>query len=403
MAALSPAWIDADRAHAGFAPEGALWLPPSGGGEGALQRSHVYAPGEPVALLFDPTAPTLPRPLTADAAWLGALRDGAVALGLRAGDALAAPELPLVGTEPGLAFAALASGATFVHLTLDELERAPDPSTGPLSIDRPLAMLGVSPALRELVRRRQLRLGERCAAWFRDPLESTRLEPWHDFVVAAALGKTPALNLRWEAALGGAALFSSRRLGRAHYELLPAAGAAWSLVDLVDDARPVVAGPGRLALTPPGGAPSVTAAIALPQSRGWMSAGSMPAYPGGRAFPVAEARAVAAAVAGCCAAVVLHDPTSAGDPPRVVLLAFGTVTPARLYEALEAELGHDHLPDDILCFPLLPRRDDAGLPDERWCHQQLRAGALGRKAHDELHLLLSRLRARVVPTREELP
>lgn len=404
LAALAPAFVDVDELYRALVPEGPVVLPATLPAEAAgLERSHVYRPGQPVARLFDPESPSAaaPRLLTCDAAWLGALRDGAVTLGLRRGDALAAPGLSLSGAQPALVFAALMSGATFVHLTLDALEHAPE-----RLVARPLRVLGVSPRLARLVCRRPTPLGARCAAWFRDPVASTQLDPWQEFVAAGALQATPAMNVRWSAALGGATLFSPRRVGQPHCDVLPAAGVPWSLVDLAQDDVPAASGAGRLSLVPPGQTdPAITAAVVLPRGRGWLAGGAMPACPAGRAYPVAEALATVATVPGCRAATVVIDPSSGGGA-RVVVLVFtdeAGVAPARIEERLAAELGADLLPDEIACFPLFPRRDDAGAPDARWCHAQYRSGGLARKSRDELFRLLSRLRARVAPTPEESP
>jgi hypothetical protein len=404
LAALGPVLVDVDPLHAALVPADARLLPDgrSGGGDGGPERAHAYQPGQPVALLFDPAGPSplAPRPLACDAAWAGALRDGTIALGLRRGDALAQPGGSLLSTQPALVFASLMSGATFVHLTLDELARAPE-----RLLERPLAALGVSEPLRELLRKDPVPLGGYCRTWFRDPLEAPRLEPWQAFIESNGLRATPALNLRWDAALGGATLASPQRIGRAHAEVLPAAGVAWSLTDLVDETAPATGGVGRFALTPPGHeGPAPTAAILVPHGRGWQAAGAMPHLPRGRRYPADAAIAAARQPGSARAATVLIDPSPAGDPPRVVLLAFGTegrLAPGALLEQLALELGPELLPDEIACLPLLPRRDDVGAPDARWCHHQHRSGGLARKSNDELFLLLSRLRARVVSPSEE--
>jgi hypothetical protein len=403
LSTLAPALVDADALHGALVPAGALLLPsqPSPRLTPTDEPPHLYRAGAPLGLLFDPAGPSLlePRPLTCDAAWLGALRDGAVTLGLRASDAVAAPDLSLLATQPALLLATLMSGATFVHLTLDELERAPERLR-----ERALKAVGVSVRLRELVRRRPLALGTRWASWFRDPLESTQLDPWQRFIVAGELAESAAMNLRWEAALGGCTLASPRRRGRAHCDVLPAAGLAWSLSDLAQDGVPIAGGPGRLTLQPPGAeAPLTTAAILLPQGQGWLAGGAVPACPAGRVFPVAPALAAVAALPGCRAATVLVDPRRDGDPPHVVLLLFGPdgVDVAAAWQTLAAELGAENLPDHVAAFPLVPRRDDTGKTAARWCHQQFRDGGLGRKANDELFRLLSQLRARVVSLPKE--
>jgi hypothetical protein len=404
LAALAPALVDGDDSARALFPDGAreLAAEPT---RGECDGSHAYRPGQPVAMLFDVASPTplLPRPLTCDAAWLGALRDGAIALGLRRGDSLVAPDLSALATQPALWLASLMSGASFVHLTLDEVER--DPA---LLADRPFKVVGVGTRLRESLLRRPLSLAN-WASWFRDPNQAPSLEPWQALVSACGLQAAHAINLRWDAALGGATMFSARRRGRAHAEAMPAAGATWSLVDLAQDDVPASGAAGRLALVPAGeAAPAVSASILLTHGRGWLSAGALPSLPAGRAYPAADALAVAATVDGCRAASVALDPAGPDGTSGVILLVFsggGSVDSARLCAATRVavaeQLGADSVPDRIECFPLFPRRDDSGAADAGWCHQQLRSGGLQRKSADELFRLLARIRERAVPAPKE--
>ncbi len=400
LAALAPALADIDELQRGLLPPATLRLPLSTDERlpPLVERAQPNKADAPLLRLYDPTLlpHEQPRPLTAAALLSSALCDGALALGLRPGDALAAPDVA-PGREPSLLLAALASGATFVHLTLEACRQSP-------------ALLGsqwfksviVSPRLRELVCRQPLPLGARWHAWFRDPLQSTQLDPWQRFIEAAALHSTYAGNLRWEAAAGGLTLFSPRRRGQAHCDVWPAAGVTWSLGDLLQPALPTSAGPGRLLVSPPGAAePEPTVAIVLPRGRGWLSGGALPACPGGRRFAAADAVAVAGALPGCRAAVALVDPRSDGEPARFLLLTFGSAGVQEIERALIDELGADELPDEIIASPLLPRRDESGAVDARWCHHQLRSGGLARKAQDELFRLLSRLREEVVPLAKE--
>ena len=110
---------------------------------------HAYAPKEPCALLFSPLrAPLLaPVPLTAEIAWQNALRDAVFAYRLAAGESLALPGFPPQQHHPAALFAALIAGATFVHLPAGDLAARPA-----LLQDQPIGVLGVTPALRDVLR-----------------------------------------------------------------------------------------------------------------------------------------------------------------------------------------------------------------------------------------------------------
>jgi hypothetical protein len=407
LAAAGAAHVDVDDRYSSLFTDGASRLPrePPGAAVRELDRSHVYQPGQPLALVFDPAspAPTEPRPLACDAAYFGALRDGPIALDLRRGDALAAPGLPALSTLPALWLAALLSGSTYVHVTLYECEQAPQ-----LLVERSFKTVGVSAPLRELVRQKKVHLGARWTSWFRDPVAAVVLEPWHGFIAAGGLQASLAMNLRWEPALGGCSLFSGRHRGRAHVEVLPSAGGSWSLADLAADV-PASTDTGRLAVTPPGHADLVvTTNVVARHQNGWLSGGAMPPRPGGRTYPVVDALAAVATVEGCCAASVVLDPSGSDGAPSVTLLCFSggesvdsNELASRARQRLADELGPDFLPDRVECFPLFPRRDPSGAADARWCHDQLRSGGLGRKSTDELYRLLSRLRQRVVAQPKE--
>jgi hypothetical protein len=404
LTALAPAYVDGDSSVRALFPEGSLALPEEPARTEA-DGSHAYRAGQPVALLFDDAAavPLTLRPLSCDAAWLGALRDGAIALGLRRGDNLAAPDLSPLATQPALWLASLMSGASFAHMTLDDVER-----DGALLEERPFKTVGVSSSLRELLLRRPRALAG-WQSWFRDPDQAPSLEPWQAMVSACGLEEAHALNLRWDAALGGATLSSPRRRGRPHAEVVPAAGAAWSLVDLAQDDVPASGPAGRLALVPPAGsAPAVSPSILLTHGHGWLSAGTLPSLPAGRAYPAADALAVAAGVDGCRAAALALDPAGPDGASRVILLLFAggaaaDIAPlcARVRAALADQLGAGLVPDRIECFALFPRRDDSGGADTGWCHQQLRSGGLQRKSADELFRLLARIRESALPAPKE--
>jgi hypothetical protein len=433
IANLGPERIDTDEVHLPLLPAEAcqLVLPAgdngdgggggghpggSGGASGAgvsdggldVERSHSYPSGATVALLFDPSSPTpaVPRPLSADAAYLWPLRDGVVALGLRPGQAMAAPGMHFLDTQPAMLFAAMLAGATFCHLELDQLAREPS-----LLLARPLRALGVSAELRELLLEKPLAVGERWACWFRDPAAAGGRERFSAFISQLHLEGMPVLNLRYGAALGGCSLFSPRRRGQAHAEVLPSAGIPWFLASLTEDGQESVTGYGRLALASPAGdedrvttTPNVLARL----GNTWVFAASLLAGSQGRHYPSDEVLAVLADahLEGCQGASVCLCPGPDGEGARaegeqvVVLILFcgagGGVDEARLLaqarRRIEWELGAEFLPQRAHCFPLRPRQAASGEVDHRWCRDQYLSGALARKARDPFFRTLSRLR-----------
>lgn len=206
---------------------------PSGEGE-PDSRSHAYGSGEPFAFCFDPCTeePHVPKVLNSDAAYLCAVRDGLIALGLKPGMAFASPVHDPLQAQPALLLACLLTGATYVHMSLEDVERNPE-----LLAQHPLRALGVSVPVREILLQRPFDASKAWQSWFRDPGESQDLSMWTDFVQALSLKQVPAGNQRWNSSLGGCLLFSIKRTGHPHLQVLPSAGVRWRLSDPVDPKR----------------------------------------------------------------------------------------------------------------------------------------------------------------------
>src|SRR5688572_11585168 len=85
---------------------------------------HRYDAADAAVRLFSPLGADWDTPveLSAEQLYLSALRDGLLVFGLGPGEGIAAPGFCEVQLEPGLVFAALAAGATWVQLSADELE-----------------------------------------------------------------------------------------------------------------------------------------------------------------------------------------------------------------------------------------------------------------------------------------
>jgi hypothetical protein len=202
-------------------------------------------------------------------------------------------------------------------------------------------------------------------------------------------------------------LFSPRRRGQPHFDVLPAAGVSWRLSQLASPARPAVGDHGLLALEPLGAEePSFepTSSILARQGAGWIFAGSREAARGGQHYPAREVLAELEGASGCLGASVCEVPLLGGDGEvELALLVFATQAAAQDEAALRRELerrivqelGAELLPDRFCFFPLAPRRDDDGAVDHDWCREQYLSGALFEKSRDPLHRTLAELRERL--------
>lgn len=372
--------------------------------------SHTYGPADPCALPFSPLRrpPELPVALPASLAYLGALRDGVITLALRAGDCIAAPGLHREQHQPALLFAALAVGATFVHVPAEDVLRDPG-----LLDAVALECVGLDAATCEARLRMRGGATHRWRHVFRNPEEPTDWEGWRELIETRGLRDTAMSNVVFEAAAGGALLASPRRTGSRHLatlmQVVPAAGRAWVLLDFSGTGQPAVGDSGVFA--PMTGEPGKEAAdqpqyIALGKRRGgeYLYGGTVEPRRSGRVYPVDE---VLAALEDCpfllgasMASVPAGGATLAW---RFVLLGFCGHEPDARFSALReprcdelrrmltTRLGEALLPDAIELYPLLPRERD-GAVDHAWCHTQYITGTLFSKARTPVFRRVAELR-----------
>ncbi len=379
----------------------------------SVAGSHCYLPGEPCALLFSPLRqpPHVPVPVLAELGFFGALRDGAVALALRPGDALAAPGFATLQHQPALLFAALVMGASFVHVAAESVIR--DPS---LLRSSPLRSLGLTAAVGEALVASSA--GSR-PAWdhvFKNPEEPTDWEAWRELIEALELGDTPMSNLLIEAASGGCLLSSPRRPAKHQLarlmEVTSAAGRAWTLLDFTGSDQLAVADVGVFAplegVRDPAdkGTPTEPRYFVLGRRRGveHLYGGTIEPRRAGRVYPTRE---VLDTLADC---PFLHGASivavSTGGPTlehRFVLLGFTGAEPRErflaslhrrvdeLLRVLATRLSGDHLPDRVELFPCYARMAK-GQVDHRWCREQYLGGVLARKLRSPVFERLTALR-----------
>jgi hypothetical protein len=408
LAALKPDHIAADPAYRLDLGDFAAKLLPD---EPAAPRgephrtSASYLTGTPVGRFFSPFSktPHLPQALAVDDLYLRALRDGIVALGLRRGDAVAAPDLDPLPHQPALLLAVLLGGGTYVHLTAREI--AEDPR---LLHARPLRTLGISRRLRDVLFRSGGNLSKACGHWFRTANESTDLARWHEFARALGLDAVPASSLHYDSAAGGALFFSTRRKGGVHLPVLPSAGVAWSLADLSGSGREAAGTHGFFAPARTGGKAAPGTAILARNENEWFFVGTMDPVRRGYTYPRDEVLACVAELSIGREASIVPVPSGGHENPFLFILVVfvGGASPSEIDEraaawsaeienAIARHLGEDWLPDRIDFYPLYARSREGRL-DHDWIRSQYLTGALERKRRGEADRLLTALRAAAV-------
>ncbi|MFP2908791.1 AMP-binding protein [Pyxidicoccus sp. 3LFB2] len=367
--------------------------------------SHTYQADEPVALLFSPLVDPkdTPVPLTADAAWRGALCDGVLTFGLGPGDHLAAPGFHFLQHQPALLLATLVRGATFVHVEPADVERTPA-----LLTEKPLRALGVSPALRDALLRARVGTLRNVGHWFRSADEPLDWEAWREWVKQCGMEDVPSSNVLVDSAAGGAVLTSGRRVGDIHVGIAPAPGRRWALKDLNLSGQEAAGDVGVFTVLPDKKRPP--GYVVLTRGRDtFLFAGTRDARREGRVYLAAEVAEALADLPFCTGASVAIVPTG-GAPGhhRHVLLVFTGAEEAEVFEReagarrqeirrrLELRMGAEHLPDRTELFPLYPRRAKGGEIDDAWCRAQYLTGALHQKCSDPMFQALTALRGRVL-------
>ncbi len=360
------------------------------------RRSYEYPGANVVVQCFDPTSPAPDTAYSVDAntLYLGALRDGVLALGINPGQKCAAPGWHSLESQPSMVLAVLFSGATWVHIELADIEKEPEHV-----VAQQIDVLGISRALRDILRRNPP-IGEKnWCYWFRHPAESADFNIWQDFIQELQLEASYSGNLLWNTVRGGAIIFSVKCRGRSHYKVMPAAGLCWQLGIIDSPDLPCLGGWGRLALGKEEKGELVWTAtpyILIPFQKAWNYLGQYPRFRAGRTYPKQEILDLLADKVRYMALVEAS--VHGGDTdPRQVLLVFGAgINATALHTLIETELGEDFLPDGIECLPLLPKRDAKGRADQAWCQAHYLTGELYRRQRSEIYCRLSELKQKIL-------
>ncbi|MFA5984959.1 MAG: AMP-binding protein [Methylococcaceae bacterium] len=397
LANLAPQWLAIDPLYRHQLT--ASWqdkvLPNTLSALAPMRRSFEYIGTDSVAQCFDPSGESIdtPTPVTADSLYLGALRDSIFALGIKPGQVCAAPGWHVLESQPALIMAVLLSGATWLHIELEELEKTP----GRL-LEQAIDVLGVSRPLRELLQANPPAGEKPWRYWFRQPAESADYSLWQEFIQTQQLQQVYAGNVLWSTVRGGAMLFSARYRGQIPLRIMPAAGKTWQLAIIEAPELPNVAGWGRIAL---GKADedkiiwSDTPYILAPYRTTWTYLGQYPRGRAARTYPSQEVVDLLAPQVAYLA--IVETPIYSGDDPRQVLLVFGNnIDTQALHKHIESELGAEFLPDRIECLPLLPKLDKAGGADQAWCQQHYESGELYRRVRSPVFLCSSALKQMIL-------
>jgi hypothetical protein len=406
--ALGPDRIACDPSYtpmlSGF--EDAILAPVTTGGVDIEEASYSYAGDEELGMFFSPLAdnPAEPAPLDASRAYLHAVRDGKLVLGLRPGDSIAYPGLHPVQEQLCLLLATLLSGATWVQLGMRDLELQPT-----LLTSARLRALGVSRALRGHLEQTGGDLSGACDAWFRSPAEAADVLKWQDLADRTGLANVPGANLLLDSSAGGAVLFSPRRTVFITLGCFPAAGEPW-----------VLQAPYGRGMTTPGPVGYLTPAeaaeddaprggVMLMHARNeWFYVTTRETRRRGHTYPRDEVLACLQDIPGVAHVSLGLAPTSnPGDPLRYMVLVFmgpagrtllagGTEEYDReIEQRIQMQIGAEYLPDGIEYFPLYAREVE-GEVDHDWCHAQFISGTLHRKSKQQTFELISSLRRAAV-------
>jgi hypothetical protein len=235
--------------------------------------------------------------------------------------------------------------------------------------------------------------------WWRNPEEPFDIDTWRSFVKRLGLTNVPSGNLLVDASAGGSVLWSPRRRGHVHSEVLPTPGRPWSLASVsgTDEAGrgPRAMGDfGLLAHEAPSRPPYI---ILVHAGERFLYGGTRGPRSAGRVYPTAEVVAVARKHPRVIDAAMVLDRSGRFGQPVRILCAFSGAVRAQpgdedaLARIISQELGAELVPDYVQVLPLYPRMRD-GVPDARWCASQQVTGGLYHKPRQEPHQALTLLR-----------
>jgi hypothetical protein len=361
-----------------------------------------YVPEHSVFAAFDPGTDKLPifNDIKSDAVYLGALRDGLIALGLGPGRVYAAPGFHFLETFPGLFLAGLLCGATYLHLTPLDIKANPQ-----IVVEMKINVFGVSKTVRDILLEKPVNAGGVWQTWFRNPAESADMDKWHHMSRKLNLLNSYSFNLRWNAAAGGCNLFSVRRKGTAHNGVLPALGSSWQLSDLSGISEESLSDFGILSISLPGASvedeKKATGDMIAEKGGEWLFLGVKYLNREGRFYPASEILDVLKKrIKGVYFSLVeVPQVESPGNSLKTLLAFYGDErdfakehAADNIRKEITTEIGDEFQPDKIDFLPLYPRFSEGEELDHEWCRTAYLTGQLQKKVKDEVHVNITRMR-----------
>lgn len=359
-----------------------------------------YAPDRPVFAVFEPSTEKLTEinEIKSNAVYLGALRDGLIALGLGPGRSYAAPGFNFLETCPGIFLAGFMCGATYLHLTAQDIKENPQLVTAVK-----IHAFGVSRTVRDILSAAPVNADGVWQTWFRNPAASADMDAWHLFSRRLNLLNSYSFNLRWSAA--GCNLFSVRRKGTAHAGVLPAFGSNWQLSDPSGTGEKSLSDFGILSILPPGASieeeKKQTGDMIAAKGGEWLFLGVRYLNREGRFYPAAEILEVLTRMKRSIyfSLVKIPQADSSGGFLIVLLAFYGDEkdfakerAAVDIRKIIGSELAEEDQPDKIDFFPLYPRFSADGTLDHDWCRTEYSTGRLQKKAKDKIYLNVTKMR-----------
>ena len=363
-------------------------------GDATYATSHAYAPGDVALRLLSAFGP---QDALAELAALplheGLLRDGLLVLALEPSQRLAAPGRDVLQMQPLALLCTWLAGATWVECSLADVAAQP----GLLSACG-VDVLGVEPHLRELIREQGAESCRGVRSWYRSLSDRFDHDKWRTFSEMLAEREIPSFSLLYNAASGGAHLFSPRSLRDHVGRIWPAPGRSFIVSQVGASNLPALNATGVYTpLRDEEADASLVRMVIAKLDHGWSLGGSIDQGPDARSLPLAEIAACARRHPSVGEASVLVLPGRWPNEAHVLLLAFvpdpelleGPLA-SEVLQLIARELGERHVPERVELFALHPRCDEQGARSD-WCSSQYLSGLLGRKARMPLFLTLSRL------------
>ncbi len=358
----------------------------------SLQPSRVsyeYLSDEIVIQCFDPTnlIPDAVCSVNADTFYLGALRDSIFAYGIRSGQKFAAPGWYELESQPSMILSVFLQGGTWVHIEMSDLEKSSDKL-----LDQQIEVLGISKVLRDLLRENPPNGDKNWRYWFRHPAESADFTIWQNFIQELKLETYYSGNLVCNTAKGGAILFSSRVRGHSHFKICPGAGLLWQIGLVNSPELPSINSSGRLALGKEKEGKIIWTdtpyLLAFYHNR-WSYIGQYPRFRAGRTYPRTELLDLLADKIPYVAFVEASTDHGSSDPRQVLVTFLDNMGYAVLIDLIKKELGEDFLPDKVDNLTILPKLNDKGGADQKWCQANYQTGELYRRERSKVHRSIS--------------